>query len=123
MDTIQLTFPISPKHASQSDSDANRPNRSPRVTSSSRRVADDKVHISQFSLRYRIDHRPKSDSEMSSLVDEPPNKKARGKSKVNPVPPLRQAPVSTHVIKSELGKNWETASNIEAPQTNFSCSL
>ncbi|KAI0246896.1 hypothetical protein BJV78DRAFT_1285976 [Lactifluus subvellereus] len=49
----------------QGDSDAEISDTTPRITSSSHRVAD-----------------KKSDSEMSSLVDEPPKKKGRGKSKI-----------------------------------------
>jgi hypothetical protein len=76
------SIPILPQHFRQNDSDAKGPDTTPRVTSSSRRVAD-KVHNNDF-LRRRVDHlaSQKSDSELSSLVDEPPKKKARGKSKV-----------------------------------------
>jgi len=53
-----------PVPVAANDSDVESSDTTPRVTSSSRRVAD-----------------KKSDSELSSLVDEPPKKKARGKSK------------------------------------------
>ena len=56
-----------------------------------------------------VDHLPsqKSDSELSSLVDEPSKKKARGKSKVNPLIPLCHALTLpfVNIQNSETGKS------------------
>jgi hypothetical protein len=55
-----------------------------------------------------IDYLPsqESDSDLSSLVDEPSKKRARGKSKVNLLFPLCHAPISPYIKiqKSEDGK-------------------
>jgi len=56
---------LPPEPLAQSDSDAGNYNTTPKVSPSSRRITDNQ----------------KSDSELSSLVDEPSKKKARGKSK------------------------------------------
>ncbi|KAH9983657.1 hypothetical protein BJV77DRAFT_1072714 [Russula vinacea] len=56
---------LSPQHIAQSDADADGSNAMPKVSSSSRRVTDNQ----------------ESDSDLSSLVDEPSKKRARGKSK------------------------------------------
>jgi len=76
----------------QSDSDAENYNTTPKVSSSSRRITDNQ----------------KSDSELSSLVDEPSKKKARGKPKIQnseagnqPVKPNRSKQTSHTLSKDE----------------------
>ena len=69
-------------------------------------------YILTFIVEHRVEYllSQKSDSEMSSLVDEPPKKKARAKSKVDPAFPLRHFTMSQPYIpiltqNSEAGKS------------------
>ena len=99
------------EHVRQSDSDAETSNTTPRV-SSSRRITDNLVRDHLLTTVRSVNHLSlqKSDSELSSLVDEPSKKKARGKSKVNSFRPLCRALISppnltfAKIQNSEVGK-------------------
>jgi len=87
------SIPILPQHFRQNHLDVESSNTMPRFSLSLHREAD-KVLNNDF-LRWRVDHLIllKSDSEMSLLADEPPKKKACGKSKVSsafPPPPHQE---------------------------------
>jgi len=92
----------------QSDADAENYNTTSKVSSSPRRITDNQVHDHHSHGHPNVDHLPlqKSDSELSSLVDEPSKKKARGKSKVNFLIPLYHTPILPYVEiqSSEAGK-------------------
>lgn len=97
------------EYLKQSDSDAENYNTAPKVSSPSRRITDHQVHEQHFSGATRnVDHLfpQMSDSELSSLVDEPTKKKARGKSKANPIIPLYHTPFLPYVKfqNSEAGR-------------------
>ncbi len=103
-------IPMFIEYLKQSDSDAESSNTTPKVSSSSRRITDNQVHgrCLLVPLKALIDHvsSQKSDSELSSLVDEPSKKKFRGKSKVNPLIPLCRIPILQYETLqiSEAGK-------------------
>ena len=100
------------EHVKQSDSDAETSNTTPRVSSSLRRITDNLVRDHLLTTVRSVNHLSlqKSDSELSSLVDEPSKKKARGKSKVNSFLPLFRALISpsnltyAKIQNSEVGK-------------------
>lgn len=89
---------LPPEPLARSDSDAENYNTTPKVSSSSRRITDNQ----------------KSDSELSSLVDEPSKKKARGKPKNSEAgkPPVKskRSKQTSHM----LSKDEETIKRLKS---------